>query len=313
MPTVKMQEAKRIEIMHALQDYIKGHGISQEMFAAQIGVNVSYINTLMNDRMVVGTTQIGDKYYVKIADAIGMISECDQSWRHVDSVQYELILEELIDAKTRGMDKIIVGDTGCGKSYTVGQFFRLRPDYTYRVTVSNEHLLRHILNELGDTMNIKHNSDIVTKMNQIGRFMRKLKLERKQPIIIIDEAENLKPRALKAIKALYDRLDGYCPIVLIGTSHLTRMIDTLREKDEPGIPQLYRRFKAGIREIKSINKDTMFDPFLSIVEDDNVRDMIHNLADNYGEINRYVEPAIRESRAMGVPLDERFFRMLNKI
>jgi hypothetical protein len=101
--------------------------------------------------------------------------------------------------------------------------------------------------------------------------------------------------------------------VLIGTDQLLNKIERLRGKNEDGMPQLYRRFKAGKREIRSINKETMFAPFLEKIADENLRRMVTGLADNYGELNDYIEPALREAGHHGEPLTENFFRMLYKI
>ncbi len=307
-----MDNKQKVEIINQLQDYAGKHNLSQEEIALRAEVNVSYVNALLNGKQNIGKTVIQDKYYVKIAEAIGVCTE-KKYWRHVDTEQYERIMEELLDAKLRGFEKMIIGDPGCGKTYTVNQFVKQYPDHTYRITVSSEHNLKNILNELGEKMNIRYGGDNVFKMKQIGKKVKGYKTSGKKPIIIIDESENLKMSGLRAMKSLFDLVDGYCPIVLIGTSQLIRKIDRLREKDEDGIPQLHRRFKAGIREIRPIDKATMFKPFLQDIEDEGVRQVVTNLADNYGELNRYVESSLRESDMMNAKLTESFFAYLFKI
>jgi DNA transposition AAA+ family ATPase len=222
-------------------------------------------------------------------------------------------MEELTDAKLRGFGKLIVGDTGCGKTYTMRQFKAVQPLHTYCVTVSSLHGLKDILYDICAEMGMNKNGKPISLLKRIAGRMQDIRLSGGFPVIMLDESENLKLHQLKMTKGLYDALEEYCPIVMLGTYQLLRKIEQLREKDEEGIPQLYRRFKAGIREVRGIDKQTAFTSFLTGVADEDVRRIVMSLADNYGELNRYLEPALRESEAMKVPLDEKFYRMLYKI
>ncbi|MDR1938277.1 MAG: AAA family ATPase [Tannerellaceae bacterium] len=307
-----MTTGTKAAVIFALQDYIGVHGLTQEEIALKAGVNVSYINAMLNNSLKVGKTDIGDKHFRKVASAIGFMYET-YYWEQTDTPQYEMIMEELLDAKVRGLEKMIIGDTGTGKTYTMRQFQRKHPANTYCITVSSMHQLGHILSDICDEMGIQRVTDNMSKLRKISARLKNIRLEGKQPIIVIDEAENLKLPALKMTKALYDALYGYCPIVLIGTHQLLRKLEQLKESDTEGMAQLYRRFKAGKREIRGIDKGSMFEPFLSEVDDEGVRALVCTLADNYGELNRYLEPALREADQMKEPLTEQFYRMLYKI
>jgi DNA transposition AAA+ family ATPase len=309
---MEMDKQKKDEIALALRQYMEANNLSQEDAATRAGINVSYINAIHQGRHSVGKTMIKDRYYASIGEMTGTPLG-NTYWEHVDTEQYECIIEELLDAKVRGFNKMIIGETGSGKTYSVDRFVRKYPAFTYRITVSSDHTLKNILNELGECMGIRYGGDNVYKIRQIAAKMRLYKTSGKKPVIIIDEGENLKLPQLRAVKSLYDALQGYCPVVLIGTDQLLNKIERLTRKNEDGMPQLYRRFKAGKREIRAINKETMFAPFLAGIEDENLCQMLIHLADNYGELNDYVEPALREAAQHGQPLTENFFRMLYKI
>jgi len=304
-----MDNELKIKIINLLQEYVETNNVSQEEIAQRAEMNVSYVNALVKGKQNVGNTIIKDQYYVKIAELIGLDLE-KKYWQHVDTEQYEAIMVELLSAKHRGYEKLIIGESGCGKTYTIEQFVKLYPEYTYRITVSSEHNLKNILNELGERMNIRYGGDNVFKIKQIAKKMKSYKSSGKKCVIIIDEGENLKLSGLRAMKSLYDSVNKYCPIVLVGTPQLLRKIERLKEKDEDGMPQLYRRFRAGICEVKTIDKSTMYEPFLSDIQDEGVKEVITSLADNYGELNRYVESSLREADEMGEPLTETFFSCL---
>jgi DNA transposition AAA+ family ATPase len=293
---------------------MREHKLSQEDMASHAGVNVAYINALANNRLTIGKANapIKDGIFRKIARSIGCQYEA-YYWGLVETEQYELIMEELQDSKMRGIEKMIIGETGCGKTYTLNRFKKEYPAHNYCVTVSSLHSLNDILNDLCEQMNLKKSGRAIPKLAAIAKKLGNIRMSGAQPVIIIDEAENLKPAALRMIKALYDALEGLCPVTLIGTPKLILKLDQLREADEDGMPQLYRRYKAGVRHARSINREAAYPEFLSMVEDQGLRTLLMNIADNYGELNRYLEPALRESEAMGEPLTERFFRLLHKL
>lgn len=46
------------------------------------------------------------------------------------------------------------------------------------------------------------------------------------------------------------------------------------------------------------------------VEDEGLRDLLTSLCSNFGEMNDYLEPALREADKNGVALTEKRFRMM---
>lgn len=309
-----MGTGTKAEIIFALTDYMREHTLSQEEMASHAGVNVAYINALVNNKTVMGKANapIKDGIFRKIARAIGHEYET-YYWGLVETSQYEVIMEELLDSKSRGVEKMIIGATGCGKTYTLNRFKKEQPVHNYCITVSSLHSLNDILNDLCEQMGLHKSARPIPKLKAISRKLEHIRMSGARPIVIIDEAENLKIPALRMIKALYDALENLCPVTLIGTPKLLLKLEQLKETDEDGMPQLYRRYKAGVRHIRSIDKESSFPEFLSVVEDNGLKELLMNIADNYGELNRYLEPALRESEIMGEPLTEKFFRFLHKL
>ncbi len=300
------------DISRALVQYMKDNALSQENLASMADINISYINSISRDELVVGKTQIKDSYFKKIAKAIGYRFESTY-WKPIETDQFLDVYSELMDAKINRRMKMIIGSTGCGKSYTVNRFKLENPANTYIITVSSLYRVGNILDELGNILGVKLPHYNVYKSNKIAAKLRSLHNFGKQPVLVIDEAENLSLHALKMLKGLYDAIKDYCSIVLIGTRQLIMKIEKLKDNDAEGMPQFYRRFKAGIRYVTEIDKNEMFTPFLENVEDRKLRVLLTNLSDNYGELNDYLEPALREADKMNVELTETFFQQLYKI
>lgn len=297
-------------MIDALREFGIANGLPQESLAEGAGVNVSYINAMLNNRTYVGSTKIADVHFRKVAEYIGYKFD-KVYWKHRDIDEYVEVYTQLADAKAKGNMKIIINTSGFGKTYTSDRFKKENVRFTYRVTVSSLHRLQDILEELADALGITNlKKSQVARLKQIASKLRTIKLSGGKPIIILDESENLKLPSLKMLKALYDAICEYCPIVLIGTEDLIRLLDKLLENKETGMPQFYRRWKSGIYIVKSREKDEVFAPFLEDVHDSDLRDLLCSLCDNIGELHDYLEPAMRAADEMGEELTESFFRSL---
>lgn len=305
-----MKQDLNIKVSEALKEYAKEKELSQDQLSTVTGLNVSYINAILKKETHIGKTKIKDTYYLSIAKTIGLNLESKTYWQHQDTVQYQQIFTELLDAKVSGRPKMIIGATGCSKTYTVDRFLQQVPNETYKITLSSLFKLNDVLDELSDKFNIEHTYNKHNRLKKIGYRLWSKQIRGQQPVVIFDEAENATVPTLRMIKAFYDEAHPYCSIVLIGTPQLLKKLDKLREKDVDGMAQFYRRFKAGIREVKSISKSQDYKAFLDTVEDKHLRTLISTMSDNYGELNAYLEYALREADRSGVPLTERFFSSL---
>lgn len=299
------------QISEALREYAKEKSLSQDQLAQITGLNISYINAVLSGDLKVGKTNIKEAYLKTIADLVGVNTEKEYV-PHVDTVQYDQIYSELLDAKVSGRVKIIISRTGFGKTYTVNQFQKKHPGQTYKITLNSLYKLPDILDDLCSIFNVDMTRSF-GHPSRLREISRKLKIKKDNggtPTIIFDEAENAKASTLRMLKAFYDEAHQYCSIVLIGTPQLITKLDRLRKNDVEGMSQFYRRFKAGIREFTDIDKDKHFDPFLVDIEDENLCELLKTLSDNYGELTDYIGHALKEADRMGLPLTEQLFRNL---
>ena len=127
------------------------------------------------------------------------------------------------------------------------------------------------------------------------------------PILVFDEAEYLSVRGLLSIKTIYDYLKGICAIVMIGTDDILNKLEKTKRKE--GMPQFIRRFKAGIRHVRPIDR-TFARFFEGRGYGKDLMKLLRMNADNYGELADYLEPAIREADRRGEPLAKEFFESM---
>lgn len=263
--------------------------------------------------------EIADHHFVKLARTIDFPIN-KQHWKAEGTRQFMQIINKLEHCKETGTTGMIIGETGAGKTYAVDRFCTKSPLHTYRITVSSLYRLVDILNELTERVGLDVHPLIQmsaisqkVRMDRIVDKLRDVKRQGGKPIIIIDEGENLDLKVLRMIKALYDVLNEYCAIVVIGTQQLLNNIQKHNKNSTRGLPQLFRRFKANMIILAPIGKEyAVFFERYSIKEK-NLRTLLTSMADNYGELHDYLEPVLREADARQVPVTEDLFRIIHNI
>lgn len=295
------------QITEALNNYIETHKISANEIVKRSGVNESYISSVRNGETTVGKSEIKDKWYLMIADFIGL-KLTKEYWKMEETPQLYRMLSTLEDAKENGQTNIIIGETGSGKSYISDLFLKANPVDTFKIVVGSLDTIGDLLDKIIDVLKIATPKTKSKKIGEIAKKLKQLRLEGLKPHLIFDECEYMKQPALCSMKELYDALNGICGITLIGTSQLIDNLDKLRKKNRSGIPQFYRRIKFGIRELPTI--DRSFAMFLKNIEDKDLRNFLKQNCDNYGELHDVLVPAMKEADRTGKPLTEEFVRTI---
>ncbi len=309
------------QVVSAAKQYINAKGLSQAAFARLCEISPSYMSNILNgiyEYKASGdkTITIADRYFAAIAGKIGM-SVVAAYWRTVETPQFIEMISTLEDAKVRSVAKMIIGETGCGKTYSIGKFMEANPVNTFKITVSNQHKLQDVTEELGRAMDIQLavSTRRAYRMRMITERLRDLKAQGGHPIVIIDEAENLTHGMIGLCKGIYDVINEQASFTLIGTNELIEKLDKMERYGYsfPGIPQFRRRFKAGTVYLTPIDPKKHYDAFLEDVPDFDLRTLLRGLCNNYGELHDFLEPALREAAEDGVPLTDQYFRVKYKI
>lgn len=310
-----MKIENKKQIAAEIESYLSRHKITAQALSTKSGVNASVISAIRAGKNSIPAgagkeVEIADKYYEILAETMGLKLE-KTYWETKPTAQLGLIIATLADAKEFGYTNVIIGSTGCGKTYAVDMFAKKHPQDVFKITVgasdSIGDLIDKITDEVKPTINAKGKSK---KIKEVCQKLRIMKFNGLKPILMFDESEYMKLSALCAMKELYDALNGVCGIVLVGTHQLIENIEKLKRRNKEGIPQLYRRIKFGIRMLPEI--DRTFSDFIG-EEDAHLTKFLRANCDNYGELHDLLVPARRESERTGEPLTEQFIRTVFNI
>ena len=304
------------KIVTAANDYIVEKKISQADCSLVVSINQGYLSCMLRGKFVIENkdqqTEIHDKWFLAMAQTVGHQHE-KTYWDFLLTIQTKEVLTYLEDFKKHRMSGAIICKTGFGKTYTIDRFVMKNPGDTIRITVSSLHRLRDILDEITRYLGLTMAASITNtyRILQIIHEVRTRHRNGLRPMLIIDEAENLNVSVLRMIKAMYDGFADYCPIVLIGTEELDVKLARAISKKTEGMPQFYRRFKAGFRRVSNKLEFGLFFDKYKIEQP--LRKLLLELCDNYGELHDYLEPVLREADLTGEKVTEERFRLYHNM
>lgn len=299
-----MNLAIKQTIATQVKAYLDLHKLRQSDLSNKVGVPKEYLTSILRGIFTydAGKGNVGDipvKHFKKLADLVDFPLE-KKYWKIRQTPQLTQMIAILEEAKAHAYTRLIIGETGSGKSHTLELYAKKNPASVFFVKVGSEDTLNILLDKVAKVLRVPLRRHKSQKIRDISMALEGLHLYGKKPQLIFDESEYLKVSALCSIKEFYDYLDKHCSIVLIGTNQLTDQIDKLRRKDAKGIPQLYRRIKFGIRRLPPIDKN--FKEFLNDIEDKTLVRFLQRECANYGELHDVLVPCMREADRIGEPL-----------
>lgn len=310
-----MLEETKFQIVAGVLEYMAKNKLTQNDVARLSRINSSYVSHMLNYKFVIVVDNkesvIADKWFTLLSDWAGLGFTRKQYWPGMETPQYIEMVSCLENTMKYTKVTTLVCETGYGKTYITDLFVKKNPLNCIKVTVNSTYKLKDILLIICEKLGIKSHWSTATTLRAIIERFQDLSRQGEKMMIIIDESENMNLVHMKMLKGLYDGVKDYASIVLIGTDQLLTKLNKLRQKDAEGIPQLYRRLKAGIRIINNQADFNMFFDKLQVEKP--LRKLLLSLCTNYAELHDYLEPVMKEADLEDVPVTEAYFRKYHNL
>lgn len=205
-------------LMKHVGDWITRLG-SQNKVAEKCSISSTALSQWMNGKYGADTTEL-DK---KIASALGYQED---GWKVVTTIKnYQKIEFVFRSCKQQSMWMAISNKAGSGKTQTLEHLFNSDLTGSVIFIQAEEWNSRQFLLELAErTCGIPKRgyTDIPTLLKMITEYLNGMAANK--PILIIDEADKLKPAAFRKLIPLYNRTEHRLGCILAGTENLQKEI-----------------------------------------------------------------------------------------
>ncbi len=208
----------RNRLMQHVNDWITRLG-SQSKVAEKIGVSVTSLSLWLNGKYGADT----GKMDAKIAASLNYQED---GWQVVTTISnYRKIEFVCRSCKEEAMWMAISNKAGSGKTQTLEHIFNSDLSGSIIFIQAEEWNARQFLLELAErTCGVPKRSytDIPTLIKMITEYLNRLSADK--PLLIIDEADKLRPAALRKLIPIYNRTEHRMGCVLAGTENLHKEI-----------------------------------------------------------------------------------------
>lgn len=218
-------------------------------------VNAGYISSIRNKKWDDHAgTPVPEWVFLKIGSTL----QVNSNTVHLDN--YLSVFSFLQECRENSEARIIDGAPGTGKSYTCKQYTIKHAKTTFMVTCAGDLNEKRFMIEMAKSVCgdlYSHNQWGLMNRPALRREVTIKLANISNPLLIIDEAENLQDGSYGAIKAIYDELEGRCGFVLVGANDYTGMLEkkSSRWYDRSCVPQVYSRFRANPLKLQAISPD----------------------------------------------------------
>lgn len=297
----------RNRLMQHVQDWITRLG-SQSKVAEKIGVSITSLSLWLNGKYGADT----GKMDAKIAAALGYQED---GWQVVTSITNYRKIEFVVNScKQESMWMAISNKAGSGKTQTLEHLFNRDLTGSIIFIQAEEWNARQFLVELAErTCGVPKRSytDIPTLLKLITEYLNRLAADK--PLLIIDEADKLRPAALRKLIPIYNRTEHRLGCVLAGTENLHKEIARGVRNNLKGYDEIDSRLGRSFIDLPGATEQEVRDICLANRLDETAASRVWNEVEKVKKITRVKSKTKGDVREKSVFLCEDLRRLMRLI
>lgn len=230
-----MANIQKNEIVQTIQEEKKRLG-SYMRVATKVGVSEATISQMINGNW----DNIKDTMWQKVATQLGMNAK---HWHIAETLSFKQITNYVKATKERSLFMAISCKAGSGKTATLKTFAEQNKGQSVFYLQAREWSKRDFLMELCRILGVDTGKGY-TSVDKLGLKAIDFLSNRKgkNPLLIVDEADKLKPSALRWFITLYNELEDEIGVIIAGTENLEKTIKRGVKYNLLGFDEIDSRF-----------------------------------------------------------------------
>ncbi|MDR2806280.1 MAG: ATP-binding protein [Dysgonamonadaceae bacterium] len=188
----------------------------------------------------------GSDVYTTIALALGYEWD-DGTWNLAETTNFRIITDVLRDAKDESMFIGISHKAGSGKTAAAKDFYQANRKHGVFWINCHEWIGRTFLAEIARETGAEvpkgfSNATVQSLIRNISETVKTLSHRNTRPLIILDQANSLKPSAFRTLIHLFNECEDVLGLVILGTENLEYEIKRGVRLNRAGYDELDSRF-----------------------------------------------------------------------
>lgn len=198
---------------------------------------------------------VSDKKWQSVGVALGFTFS-GSAWNYVETTNTAMMLQMLTDAQEHALFLAISHQAGQGKSVSISMYKSAdATGATYVLECEESWSHKLFLQKLATTLGIDIDGLNVSGLtDEIVAFFKRRSAQ-VNPILILDEANKLKPSSLRLIIPLYNKLKGEMGLVIVGADDLERHIKSGVKRQVRGYDELDSRLGRKFMHLFGATRD----------------------------------------------------------
>lgn len=231
-----MTQVQKNEIISLIETEITRLG-SANRVANKCGVSAATISQMRSGKY----EELTDQIWVKVANELGYSND---TWQMVETTNLRMMLKVLQDAKKESMFFALSDPAGTGKTATLRYYTETNITNAVYYIQCREWSKRDFLTNLCKQLGIDIAYKGFLKLDDLSDLVISFFQARRQqkPLLLIDEADKLKPAALRFLIPLYNMCEGFLGCVISGTDNLEKEIKKGVRFNAKGYDEIDSRF-----------------------------------------------------------------------
>lgn len=245
------------------------------------------INTAQLSRVKKGDTDkvLSEANWLRIARLLNIRPNKQLVWHTALTPAYQFIYQQLKECQALSISGVLCDLTDIGKTHTAKAYARENKHVAYidcSQVKTKQLLVRKIAQEFG-VVNTGRYVDVYNDLIYYLQFIEK-------PLVILDEAGDLKPDAFLELKALWNATERACGWYMLGADGLKHKIEKGRDLFKVGFAEIFRRYGKRYQRVspqgKDLSEEFMRKQFALVSHANGVKDIKEMYAKSGGSLER---------------------------
>jgi DNA transposition AAA+ family ATPase len=219
---------------------------SNARHAKSLDINPAQFSRIMNNDL---ERVLSDDKWLRVANKLNVNENPELVWQIAKTDVYNYIYKQLESCQQYSVSGIFCDIADIGKSFTAKDYVKKHRNAIY-IDCSQVKTRLAFVREIAKEFGIDHDGRFATVKKDLIQYMKAMT----KPLIILDEAGDLKYEAFLEIKALWNATEYQCGWYMMGADGLKKKIDNAKILQKVGFAEIFSRLGNRYQRITPENE-----------------------------------------------------------